>query len=162
MSRQANSSVTKIQALRTPTAFSPMSRRTLSRYGSVPSRTWPSCALSPPRPPLRDPLMTSRPQPGRHLLVRPVAQRVQRRAEVGIHLDIESLGSQQPLDAVATLRLLLLQILQAPVPLPAVLIRHRGHVHHAKDLALAAVVAAQQVQELGRVHRIALDVLAPP
>jgi hypothetical protein len=56
--------------------------------------------------------------------------------------------------------LLLLQVLQAAVQLPPVLVLHRGHVDRAEDLALAAVVAAQQVQELGRVHRVALDVLA--
>jgi hypothetical protein len=47
------------------------------------------------------------------------------------------------------------------VQLPAVLVGDGRDVHHAPDLALAAVIAAQEVDELGRVNRVGLGVLVP-
>jgi hypothetical protein len=79
---------------------------------------------------------------------------------VGIDRGRQPLRRQQTLEAVAALRLLPLQVLQAAVQLPAVLVGHAGHVHHAPDLAFAAVITAQQVQQFARVDRIGLGPLA--
>ena len=99
-------------------------------------------------------------QPCRHRLTGPIPQLRQVCAEVGIDRRQQSLRGQQALDAVAALGLLPLQVLQAAVQLPAVLVLDRRHVDDAPHLALAAVIAAQQVQQLGRVDWIGLGMLA--
>src|SRR5262249_39794166 len=45
--------------------------------------------------------------------------------------------------------------------LPPILVLDRGHVDYAPDLALAAVVPAEQVDELAGVDRVGLGPLAP-
>src|SRR5438067_1801414 len=70
-------------------------------------------------------------------------------------------GGQQALDAVAALGPLVLQVLEAPVQLAAVLVGLRRHLHHGPDLLLAAVVAHQQPQQGGGVDPVGLGPAGP-